>query len=114
MVDGIGVEGEVVGIVKVLEVRDGAGEGVGGFVPAVEDVDGSAGVVGAVVHVGDEDAVVGGFGEEADAAQALGGDVDGEVGGEVEGEGAAVGEMDGVRGELLGGERKGREQDRQE
>src|SRR5579875_1751012 len=52
-------------------------------------VGGWVGPEGEVVHAGDEDAVVGGFGEETDAAQAGGGNVKGEVAGEREGDGFA-------------------------
>jgi hypothetical protein len=72
----VGIEGEVVGVAQMLEVRDGAGEGMALGVPAVQDVDRAAGVVGAVVHIGDEEAVVRRHGEEAHSMQAGKRDVD--------------------------------------
>ena len=75
----------------MLEIRDGAGEGVVLGVPAVEDVDRAASVVGAVVHVGDEEAVVRRHGEEANAMQAGERDVDLKIPGQRERDGAAVG-----------------------
>ncbi len=94
---GAGVEGEVIGVAQVLEVGDSAREGVACGIPAVEDVNGTAGIVGAVVHVGDEEAAVGRLGEEADAMQAAERDGDVEVAGEREGDGFAVG-----AGEFMG------------
>lgn len=98
-----GVEREVVRVAEVAEVGNDVGKGVRGGVPTVQDVDGAAVVVGAVEHVGDEDAVVWRSGHESGAAEALDGDVDGEVRRELEGDSAAVGEMDGVGGEGLCG-----------
>ncbi len=45
-------------------------------VPAIEDVDRAASVVGAVVHIGDEEAMVRRHGEEAHPMQAGERDVD--------------------------------------
>ena len=67
---------------EVLKVRDDVCESVGLGIPAVEDVDDAIGVVGEVDHAGDEDAAVGGLGEEAGALDAGSGDSDVMVGGQ--------------------------------
>jgi hypothetical protein len=73
---GVGPEGDVVWIAQVVEISDDVREGVGLRVPAIEDEDAAARVVGEVVHARGEDAAVGRLREEAHTAQAAGGDVD--------------------------------------
>jgi hypothetical protein len=72
---GIGEEGEVVGIAKVIEIMRDVRETLRLLIPAIEDVNGAEAIVAEVVHAGDEDAPIGGFRKETHALEARGGNL---------------------------------------
>jgi len=73
---GIGVEGEIVGVAKVVEVAADLREAVRLLIPAFEDVDRAEAIVTEIVHRCNEDSAVWRFGEEADTLQTCSSDVD--------------------------------------
>lgn len=109
---GLGVEGEVIGIAKVFEIGNDPGEGVCAGIPAVENVKCALAVVTAVEEISDEDAVIGGDGEEARAVQAGGGDLDGQIRRQSERNLLLPGEVERVRNQMLRRKCRREEQDK--